>query len=165
MNHRDINADDPKDTRESPEGQASSGPPPGISDLERTLLFGEQFLGFIRDITDLARMEALLAVKSFPKLMMLWLLMMPVILLTWCSFSVMIAWAVYSVFNSPGFGVVTFFVMQLLLLIVCRWRYVIYRERLKLPYTRRHLGKFIRGFSDEPANKAHTEKKYPTDAA
>lgn len=164
MNDRDTSAEQPQGTRESLEGKASSGAPPGISDLDRTRLFGEQFVGFIRDVTDMARMEALLAVKSMPKLVMLWFLMMPVILLTWCSFSVMVAWAVYSFFNSPGFGVVTFFVMQLLLLIVCRWRYAIYRKRMTLPYTRHHLGNFIRGFADESAN-ANAGKKSPIDEA
>lgn len=153
-----MNEPDPK---QAPPGE---NPSPGGAtergDIERTLEFGEHLIGFIRDATDLARIEALLAVKSMPRLVMLWFLMMPILLLTWCSFSAMIAWGVYALSANPGFGFVAFFVLQLLILMVCRWRYSVYKARITLPYTRQHLGNFIRGFNHEP-DGARAGKKYP----
>jgi hypothetical protein len=62
-----------------------------ITDIEQTLQLGEQFVGAVGGIVDLARMEALLAIRALPKLLMLWLLIMPIMLLTWCAFSVLMA--------------------------------------------------------------------------
>ncbi|HCS62921.1 MAG TPA: hypothetical protein DIW64_01910 [Cellvibrio sp.] len=114
------------------------------SDIEQTLLLGEQFVGVIGGIVDLARVEALLAVRTLPKIMMLWLLMMPIMLLTWCAFSALLAWSVFAASGHVGLGMLTFFLQQVLLLLVCRWLFVKYRKRMSMPYTRAQIDDFLR---------------------
>jgi uncharacterized membrane protein YqjE len=118
------------------------------ADVEQTLQLGEQLVGFIGGVVDLARVEALLAIRTFPKLIMLWLLMMPVMLLTWCAFSVLMAWAVFAASGQIGLGMLTFFLQQVLLLLVCRWLFVKYRTRMTLPCTRLQIDNFVRSMQD-----------------
>lgn len=138
---------------ELPSGETARPAKGWAADFEQTLQIGEQFVGVIGGIADLARMEALLAVRALPKMMMLWLLMMPVILLTWCAFSVLIAWVVVEMSDQVGFGILTFFLQQVLLLLVCRLLFVKYRTRMTLPNTRAQIASFVRstqhGFSSK----------------
>ncbi|WP_049629623.1 hypothetical protein [Cellvibrio sp. pealriver] len=119
------------------------------SDIAQTIGLGEQFIGVIGGIFDLARTEALLAIRTLPKLIMLWLLMMPIILLTWCAFSALVAWTVVASSNQIGFGLFTFFLLQVLLLSGCRWLFVKYRERMAFPYTREQINDFVRSVHHE----------------
>jgi len=119
-----------------------------ITDIEQTLRLAEQLVGTVGGIVDLARAEALLAVRTFPKLMMLWLLIMPIILLTWCAFSALLAWSVFAASEEVGLGMLTFFMEQIVLLLACRWLYVKYRTRMTLPYTRAQLDNFVRSTRD-----------------
>jgi len=116
----------------------------GLS-VEQTLQLGDQFVGFAAGVVDLARVEILLAARTLPNLMMLWLLMMPIMLLTWVAFSVLMAWAVFETSQQIGLGLLVFFLQQALLLLVCRWFFVRHRMRMTLPYTRAHIDNFIRG--------------------
>lgn len=127
------------------------------TDIEQTLQLGEQFIGVIGGIVDLARVEALLAVRTLPKIMMLWLLMMPIMLLTWCAFSALMAWSLFAATGELGLGMLTFFLQQVLLLLVCRWLFVKYRKRISMPYTRAQIDEFLRstqhGFSRSSETK------------
>ncbi len=148
------------DPRQEPSGEntTSEGISGASGDLEKTLLLGEQILGLVSDVVDLARMETLLAIKSAPRVLMLWFLMMPIILLTWCSFSAWVAWMLYSLDERPGVGLFAFFLQQLLLLIVCRWVYTKNRLRMTLPYTRAHIDKFMKGFADGSGRSSEVKK-------
>lgn len=119
------------------------------SDVAQTLQLGEQLVGFVGGVVDLARVEALLAVRTLPKLMMLWLMMMPIILLTWCAFSALMAWSAVAASGQVGLGMLTFFLLQVLLLFVCRWLFVKYRTRMTFPYTRAQIDQFVRSTQDE----------------
>lgn len=119
-----------------------------VTDIEQTLQLGEQIVGAMSGIVDLARAEALLAFRTLPKLMMLWLLIMPIILLTWCAFSALLAWSVYAASEEVGLGMLTFFLQQVVLLLICRWLYVKYRTRMTLPYTRAQIDNFVRSTQD-----------------
>jgi hypothetical protein len=119
-----------------------------MMDVEQTIQLGEQFVGAVGGIVGLARTEALLAVRTLPKLMMLWLIIMPVILLTWCAFSALVAWSVFAASEEPGLGMLTFFLQQVVLLLSCRWLYTKYRTRMTLPYTRAQIDNFIRSTKD-----------------
>ncbi|MGV8834603.1 hypothetical protein [Cellvibrio sp.] len=118
------------------------------SDVAQTLQLGEELVGFIGGVVDLARVEALLAIRTFPKLIMLWLLMMPVMLLTWCAFSTLMAWSVFAASGQVGLGMLTFFLLQVLLLLVCRLLFVKYRTRMTLPCTRLQIDCFVRSMQD-----------------
>lgn len=119
------------------------------ADVAHTLQLGEQLVGFVGGVVDLARVEALLAVRTLPKLMMLWLLMIPIILLTWCAFSALMAWSIAAASEQIGLGMLAFFLLQVLLLLVCRWLYVKYRARMTFPYTRAQVDNFVRSTQHE----------------
>jgi hypothetical protein len=133
----------------------SSSNPDNLKDI---LALGEQVAGLVNDIADLVRMETMLAIQSIPRLLMLWFLMMPILLLTWCSFSAWVAWMLYAVTEQPGVGFFAFFIQQLLLLFVCRWLYTKYQQRMTLPYTREHIDKFLRGFNNGSSGSGKTKK-------
>lgn len=132
--------------------------PSKLDDFKHVLELGEQVVALINDIADLARMETMLAIRSLPRLLMLWFLMMPILLLTWCSFSGWVAWMVYATTLQAGLGLFVFFLQQLLLLFVCRWLYAKYQLRMTLPYTREHIDKFIRGFDHGSSGAGEVKK-------
>lgn len=140
------------------EDSSSTDPPQNTDDFKDMLALGEKVVGLVNDIADLVRMETMLAIRSIPRLLMLWFLMMPIILLTWCSFSVWIAWMLYAATQQPGVGFFAFFLQQLLLLFGCRWLYAKYQLRMTLPYTREHIDKFLRGFNDGSPGSGETKK-------
>ncbi|WP_331343849.1 hypothetical protein [Cellvibrio sp. UBA7661] len=128
------------------------------SDVAQTIGLGEQFISVMSGIFDLARAEASLAVRTLPKLMMLWLLMMPIILLTWCAFSALVSWSVVAVTNQIGYGLLMFFMLQVLLLIGSRWLFVKYRERMAFPYTRKQVTDFVRSVQYEINHRDKTKE-------
>jgi hypothetical protein len=89
---------------------------------------------------------------------MLWLLMMPVMLLTWGAFSVLMAWAVFEASQQIGLGMLVFFLQQVLLLLVCRWLFIKYRTRMTLPCTRAHIDNFIRGMHHESNSRGKAQE-------
>lgn len=128
------------------------------TDLNQTFEFGKQFLGFATGVLGLARVEAMLAVRTAPKLVTLWLLMVPILLLTWCSFSVLLTWGVIAVSNQIGLGIFTFFLMQVFLLLVCYWLTARYRARMKLLHTRAQVSDFFRSFQHEVGHRNKTQE-------
>ncbi|PUA29970.1 MAG: hypothetical protein B0W54_05390 [Cellvibrio sp. 79] len=140
------------------EASSAANSPPNPDNFKDMLALGEQVVRLVNDIADLVRMETMLAIQSIPRLLMLWFLMMPILLLTWCSFSAWIAWMLYAATQLPGAGFFAFFLQQLLLLFVCRWLYTKYRQRMTLPYTREHIDKFLRGFNNGSPGSSETKK-------
>jgi uncharacterized membrane protein YqjE len=134
----------------SPDQNASSSTAASWeADVKQTLQLGEQLVGIVGGVIDLARTEALLAVRTLPKVMMLWLLMMPIMLLTWCAFSALMAWVVFAASGQIGWGMLTFFLQQVVLLFVCRWLFVKYRTRMTFPYTRGQIDNLVRSTQHE----------------
>jgi uncharacterized membrane protein YqjE len=134
-----------------------NNPPNWAADIEQTLKLGEQFVGIVGGIIDLARVEALLAIRTLPKMIMLWLLIIPIMLLTWCAFSALLAWSVFAASEQVGLGILTFFLQQVLLLLICRWLFIKYRTRMAMPYTRAQIDNFVRstqhGFNQRDETK------------
>lgn len=119
------------------------------ADVVQTLELGKQFLQMGVGIIGLARAEASLSVRTIPKLLTVWLLMLPVIVLTWCAFSLLVSWIVTGASNEIGLGIFTFFLLQVLLLLVCYWLTVRYRSRIGFGYTRTQIKDFIRSTQHE----------------
>lgn len=128
------------------------------ADVEQALQLGEQFIVVIGGIVDLARVEASIAIRTLPKLVMLWLLIMPVLLLTWCAFSALMAWSVFAASGQVGLGMLTFFLQQVLLLLICCWLFVKYRTRMTLPYTRAQIDNFVRSTQDGLNSRGQTKE-------
>lgn len=164
--HDQINAsaaDKPQQSRASETDSLSGAQPQAnaanwLTDMEQTLQLGDQFVGFAVGVIDLARIEALLAIKTLPKLLMLWLMMMPIILLTWCAFSALAAWSIYAASDEIGLGILMLFLLQVLLLLSCRWLFIKYRQRMTLPYTRAQIDGFIRSNSDGFSDRGETKE-------
>lgn len=128
------------------------------TDVKQTLQLGEQLVGMVGGVVDLARAEALLAVRTLPKLMMLWLIMMPVMLLTWCAFSALMAWAAFALSGQVGWGMLTFFLQQVVLLLSCRWIFVKYRTRMTFPYTRGQIDNLVRSTQHEFSRRSEAKE-------
>jgi len=162
MNSHDLNESPPEAAklRENVfDAPPASGDNNGLAaDVEQAVRLGEQIIGFLTGTLDLARLEMMLAVRTVPRLVMVWLLMMPVILLAWCSFSALTAWAVFEVSEEVGLGIFTFFLQQLLLLLSCRWLFVKYRQRMTLPYTRAQIDTLMRSVRHGVNSSSETKK-------
>ena len=126
--------------------------------VEQTLQLGEQLMGFAAGVVDLARTEISLAVRTLPNLLMIWVIMMPIMLLTWGAFTVLVAWIVYDASQHTGLGLLVFFLQQVLLLVACRWLYLRYSVRMTLPYTRAHIVDFVRGMQNGPDGRSEAKK-------
>lgn len=144
---------------ESPEEQSASGGTPLASDLENTLQLGTHIIDCAVGVADLARVEVQLAIHSLPRLVMLWLITMPILLLTWCSFSVLIAWCVWELTGVNAVAFLVFFLLQLLLLLTCHLLYRQYCMRMTLPNTVAQIKTFIRMLNYGSSNTSKTEKK------
>lgn len=158
MNNHDL--DETPLGAQSPqeEGSNQNAQPQWADDLEQIFLLGKQFSKFAVDLMDLAGAEVLLAVKGLPKLIMLWLLMMPIILLIWCAFSGLIAWLVFTLSAHTGLSLLAVFLLQILLLISCRWLFLQYRQRMTLPYTRDQIASFMGSINNEFSERNSAEK-------
>ncbi len=141
-----------------PEEQAASGSSSLTSELENTLQLGAQLIHCAVGVADLAKAELQLAIHSLPRLLMLWLITMPILLITWCSFSVLIAWCVYELSNIGVLGFLVFFLMQLFLLLVCNSLYRKYRTRMMLPNTSAQIRDFIKVLNYGSSSKGETKK-------
>ncbi len=142
---------------ETPQGEAVNTTPHWEADIKQTLQLGEQLVGYAAGVIDLARAEALLALQSAPRLLMLWLLMMPIMLLAWLGFSVLLAWTAFALSHELGLAIATFFLLQVALLLVCRGIYARYQRNITFPYTREQINHLMRsaqnGFSSRSEAK------------
>ena len=146
-NENALGAEQPRDAFSSSNNKPTTN---WETDIAQTLQLGEKLLGFAGGVIDLAR--------ALPKLMMLWLIMMPIILLTWCSFSALAAWAVVAASGQVGLGMLAFFLLQVFLLLVCRWLFKKYRARMKFPYTRAQIDYFMRSTQHEFERNSETKE-------
>lgn len=158
MNNHDLNEAPLGVQLPQEESSNQNAQPQWLDELEQTLLLGKQFSRFSVDLMDLAGAEMLLAVKSLPRLIMLWLLMMPIILLSWCAFSGLMAWLVFTLSAHAGLSLLAVFLLQILLLISCRWLFAQYRRRMTLPYTRDQIASFMRSINNEFGERNSAEK-------
>ena len=119
------------------------------SDVEKTVQLGEQFVGVLGGVVDLARMETLLAVRTVPKFIVLWLLIVPIVFLAWCAFSTLMSWAIFSVSEQIGLALLTFLLLQIVLLLICWWTFERFKKHMSFQYTRSHIASIMQGVKDE----------------
>jgi len=110
------------------------------------------WLDWLREASDaggavlkLALLELRLALGDGRRLVLLGLLMLPVVMLAWFSFSVLLAWLAYQYGQSVTFGLCAFLAAQLVALGAMWQLRLKYRKSLSLPATRRHLNAFVEG--------------------
>jgi hypothetical protein len=109
------------------------GPMPGPKDS--ALLAMDSLLTLFR----LFKSEAALAVSSIPQLIALNLALIPIALLTWISFGVLVACGVYEWTGHVAYAAAAFFVLQVALVLLLESRVRRVRTRLTFPESRQGL--------------------------
>ncbi|HEY7885847.1 MAG TPA: hypothetical protein VIC08_12960 [Cellvibrionaceae bacterium] len=126
--------------------------------MSEAIKLGEQLLDCVAGMVTLARLESLLAVKTLPRVLALWLLMLPLMLLTWISFSLLLSWVAYEYLMGALWGFTAFFVLQCIAVASSYFVLQAYKRRMTLPHTRKHLASALRSVQHE-FKKAHQEQQ------
>jgi len=127
-------------------------------EFHQAVAIGDELIGSLKNYSELLGLELALAVKSLPALLGSWLLLLPAVLLSWVSFSLLLAWVGYSVSGVPLVGFLVLFAMQITLLLLLWFSVKRYRRRLTLPESRQQLKTFVEDIRDE-FSKPNTTKK------
>lgn len=95
------------------------------------------------DVFQLLKLELRLAFSDSKRLLVIALLFVPMLMLTWISFSVLLAWQVYLLNMSVTQGLLACCLIQFLGLvgIAMAWNY--YKKSLSLPLTRQNIRRLI----------------------
>src|SRR5688572_23587863 len=116
--------------------------PPGLQ--ESVVLAMDSFLTLMQ----LFKTEAALAISALPTYVALNITRLPVYLLTWISFAILVATAVYSLTGSLLLTAGTFFVLQLALTFLLERMLRKTREACSLPETRKSVAMAIAGVKE-----------------
>lgn len=101
------------------------------------------------DILDLFQLEVQLAVSDIKRLILLAKLFVPMLMLTWISFSAVLTWHVYLLNESVSQGLLFSCFLQFLGLLAISMGWKHYQKSLTLPLTRQHICQFIKGQSND----------------
>ncbi len=143
----------PREQHEARGGAADSG---FREELERVMAIGEQSLDVVKSSAELFKLEFVLAVRSIPKAVAAWLMLLPAALLVWLSFSALCAWAAFELSGQPLVGFATLFALQLVSLFLLRWALKKYQRSMSFPYTTESVQKFRQELADATAKKDST---------
>jgi hypothetical protein len=95
------------------------------------------------DVFQLLRLELRLAIADSKRLLVLLLLIIPMLMLTWLSFSALLAWLIYLLNTSITEGLVALFITQVLGLVSIFLACKHYNKSLSLPLTRQHVRRLV----------------------
>lgn len=128
---------------ENPEDKAEKAEP--LDQLQIWASWLEQAGTLSSDVFQLLQLELRLAVSDSKRLLILALLFVPMLMLTWISFSVLLAWQVYLLNMSVTQGLLACCMIQVLGLlgIAMGWNY--YKKSLSLPLTRQNIRQLTGG--------------------
>lgn len=101
------------------------------------------------DIVELLLLEVRLAVSDSKRLLILALLFVPLLILTWLGFSVLLAWQAYLLNASITQGLLAFLIIQLLSLAAIAMGWNRYKKSLTLPLTRQQIRRIIEGQTND----------------
>jgi len=120
-----------------------------LEDLQLWASWLQQATTISTDIIQLVQLELRLAISDSRRLLVLALLFVPILILAWISFTVLLAWLVYLLNTSATQGLFAFFISQALALLgICLgWGH--YKKSLSLPLTREHLQRLTAGQSHD----------------
>jgi hypothetical protein len=102
----------------------------------------------VKELGDLFRLELQLSFGDARRLLLTWLALIPVIILTWISATVLAAWLVYDFSDSVTLALTTFMLLQMLLctfLLIVRKRF---RKGLGFKRTKTHAKRLLQGMTD-----------------
>jgi len=107
------------------------------------------------DIARLLVLELRLAVGDSGRLLLLAVLSLPLLLLAWTGFAVLVSWLVYQYDASVTMALLAFLLLQLSALAVIHVLIRQYRKSLSLPLTRHHIQSFLGTPDSEPQVPDH----------
>jgi len=132
---------------------ASSGDnpekPEQLDDLQLWASWLQQATTISTDIFQLVQLELRLAISDSKRLLVLALLFVPILILVWISFTVLLAWLVYLVNTSATQGLLALFISQILALLGICLGWWHYKKSLSLPLTREHIQRLNAGQSHD----------------
>lgn len=140
---------------ESPVPRQSSLADELTDELKASLDWLRQVSGVGSAYSRLFALELRMALGDSGRLLALGLLMVPVALLAWIGLVILLAWLVYQYSLSVTFALATFFLLQVVVLIVVALACRRYAKSLSLPATRRHLNALLAETRDEPSPTEH----------
>jgi uncharacterized membrane protein YqjE len=117
------------------------------SEFHRLTAIGRQLAGAAGDLLGLARVEAALALRALPKLGAIALLAIPISLLSWISFSVLVAWGAFQFTSNYGIAILAFFLVQVVTLVAFVSLVKKWIQDMKFTYTKNNIAKFAKEFS------------------
>ena len=127
----------------SPDDKAEK--PEQLEQLQLWVSWLEQAGTLSSDIFQLLQFELRLAISDSKRVLALALLFVPMLMLTWISFSVLLAWQVYLLNMSVTQSLLACCMLQILCLvgIAMGWNY--YKKSLSLPLTRQNIRRLTGG--------------------
>jgi hypothetical protein len=137
------------DNSESTSSGNNAEKPEQLEELQLWANWLQQAGTISTDIFQLVQLELRLAISDSKRLLVLALLFMPILILVWISFTVLLAWLVYLLNTSATQGLLAFFVSQMLALLGIFWGWGHYKKSLSLPLTREHLQRLTAGQSHD----------------
>lgn len=129
------------------------------SEFHRLLTLGRQLVGAAGDLLGLARVEAALALSALPKVGVIALLAIPIGLLSWISFSALVAWGAFQWLDSFGVAILAFFLVQVITLVVFVSLVKKWIQDMKFTYTKNNFAKFAKEFSNGSKGASESEKQ------
>ena len=135
------------ESKESSATESKSEAPKTLDDISLLINWLQHAASTGSEIFDLFQLEVRLAVTDMMRLMVLAKLLIPMLVLTWMSFSALLTWQAYLCNSSVTQGLLFLCLLQFcgLLLIALGWKH--YRKSISLPLTRKHIQQFFQGQS------------------
>lgn len=112
-------------------------------ELERAQQLATQVSNWGGALFGLMRLELQLGLQSLPRMLALFLALLPLAGLTWISLSLLLAWFAYTASGVVAVGLAILFVLQLSLLLLCFWRLKRLRAKSTFPETRQQWHMFL----------------------
>ena len=101
-----------------PEGSAKDNVNATEAELRAWMTLGTDALAMFEQLITLLRLELTLAIADGKRLILVGLAMIPLVLLAWIGFSVLVAWVVYAITASVAVGLSGFLLLQISVLAV-----------------------------------------------
>ncbi|MDO6746648.1 hypothetical protein [Gilvimarinus sp. 1_MG-2023] len=121
---------------------------------------GKTLIALLEEGATLAGLEARQLITTLPKLIMAWLLSLPILLFFWLGLSSTVGMYVYAVSDSAVIGIASFTVLQALCFVLLQLYIKRSKHWMSFPYTRENIRALIEGVQRATSEK---EQKKPSE--
>ena len=128
-----------------PEGSAKDNVNATEAELRAWMTLGTDALAMFEQLITLLRLELTLAIADGKRLILVGLAMIPLVLLAWIGFSVLVAWVVYAITASVAVGLSGFLLLQIGVLGILVLAARRFSRSLGFPASRRQLNAILQG--------------------